>query len=77
MPAWFVRSLARGDTHLGAAERRRPASEVVPWCDPDRPFPPMNREPLSVCYFDWQPCPDCLAAASRARRRGPLLAVVR
>ncbi|APU21640.1 hypothetical protein [Actinoalloteichus sp. GBA129-24] len=76
MPAWFVRSLARGDTHLGAPEAR-PAPKVAPWCDPDTEFTPMNRHPLAVCYFDWQPCPDCLTAAARTRRRRPMMAVVR
>ncbi|APU13926.1 MULTISPECIES: hypothetical protein [Actinoalloteichus] len=62
---WFVRSLSRGDTHLGR-RAEQPAPSVAALCDPELSFAPLNRRPLAVCFFDWQVCLDCLTADSPA-----------
>ncbi|AOS64640.1 hypothetical protein TL08_19245 [Actinoalloteichus hymeniacidonis] len=61
MRFFYVRTLGRGDTHLADA-RHGCGPEVVPVCDPRSPFRPLNRTPLQICFYDWQPCAACLAA---------------
>ncbi|WP_075763802.1 hypothetical protein [Actinoalloteichus fjordicus] len=49
-----------GDTHLGWIELR--ASSVVVWpACARRRFVALNRWPIDECYYDDQPCADCLA----------------
>ncbi|AOS63041.1 hypothetical protein [Actinoalloteichus hymeniacidonis] len=78
MFAWFVRSVAEGDTHLSTANWSG-LGTVRPICDPSRPFYPANAFGVAIrdCYYDDQRCPSCLmVAATTASTRRPL-AVVR
>ncbi|APU18753.1 hypothetical protein [Actinoalloteichus sp. GBA129-24] len=58
--SWFVRSVRMGDTHLGRIEVRASAVVVWPACGLRR-FVALNRWPIDECYYDDQPCADCLA----------------
>ncbi|AOS61620.1 hypothetical protein [Actinoalloteichus hymeniacidonis] len=71
---WFVRSVAIGDTHL-RHPAALPAPQVAPRCEPEAVFHPLNRRPVESCFFDWQECPGCRAAAAPHSARA--LAVVR
>ncbi|ASO18329.1 hypothetical protein FHR81_002732 [Actinoalloteichus hoggarensis] len=58
--SWFVRSVRMGDTHLGRIEPRSCSVVVWPVCGRRR-FTALNRWPIEECYYDDQPCADCLA----------------
>ncbi|APU14424.1 MULTISPECIES: hypothetical protein [Actinoalloteichus] len=78
MLAWFVRSVAQGDTHLASATWSGLA-RVRPVCDPDRPFYPANAFGVGIldCYYDDQRCSRCLTVVVPPTPAARPLAVVR